>query len=167
MWYFSGKCPLRGCFAKVDMWGDVFLRTDMYCFPGSCLDVLLEWTPKRTHDVWKECKYNPKTVDNILALVHLAFFTDLHMLWLHRNTPKTWWCSKCFLPLPQTPANWWRLEVSSGWKHHYWFVFSVLLVDWTADKKDWNCPQNTISKQIHNPHFLITFLFHYLWWMLG
>ena len=34
----------------------------------------------------------------------------------------------------------------------------VLLVDWTADNKDWNCPQRTISKQVHNLCFLLTFL---------
>jgi hypothetical protein len=61
---------------------DVLLRTDMWYFSGSCLacekacDVLLEWVLERTHGVWKgyECKL---TEDNALALVCLAFFTDL------------------------------------------------------------------------------------------
>jgi hypothetical protein len=43
---------------------------------------------------------------------------------------------------------------------------SVLLEDCTGDKEDLTLPQGTIYKQAHNPHFLLTFLFHYLWWVV-
>ena len=34
---FSGNCLMRGCFAEADTWEDVLLRTDVWCFSGSCL----------------------------------------------------------------------------------------------------------------------------------
>ena len=46
---------------------------------------------------------------------------------------------------------------------HVW----CLLVDWTENNKDWNHPQRTISKQVHFPCILISFLSHYLWWVVG
>ena len=54
---------MRGCFAEADTWEDVLLRTDMWCFSGSCLEkriygVLLEQTLEKTHDVRKGYKYN-------------------------------------------------------------------------------------------------------------
>lgn len=46
---FSRNCFLRGCFVEADIWEDVLLRTDKWCF--------LEF--ERTCDVWKGYKYNP------------------------------------------------------------------------------------------------------------
>lgn len=46
---------------------------------------------------------------------------------------------------------------------HVW----SLLVDWTENNEDWNHPQRTISKQACFPCILITFLLHYLWWVVG
>ena len=59
-------------------------------------------------------------------------------------------------------------------------VISACWEDWTAaaglslvfakgltfDKEDWAHPQRTIAKQVHIPHPLIHFLFHYLWWVV-
>ena len=41
----SGNCLMRGYFAEVDPWEDVLLRTDMWCFSGSCLE-------KKAYDVF-------------------------------------------------------------------------------------------------------------------
>lgn len=45
-------------------------------------------------------------------------------------------------------------------------VFATALNCWYPDK-DWTCLQRTNSKQVYFPRVLITFLFHYLWWMVG
>ena len=53
----------------------------------------------------------------------------------------------------------------TGWQLliHVW----CLLVDWLRAIKIGITPQRTVSKQVHFPHILITFLFHYLWWVVG
>ena len=49
----------------------------------------------------------------------------------------------------------------------YCFVFGVCWWDSTADKEDWACPQRTVAKQVHLPYILVTFFFHYLWWVVS
>jgi hypothetical protein len=44
-------------------------------------------------------------------------------------------------------------------------LFGILLMDGMADNENWNHPRN-ISKHVHNPCFLLTFLLPYLWWVL-
>ena len=75
------------------------------------------------------------------------------------------------------------LGVSSGLNCSCWSVCSVCPENWTAaadsylvfatglncwylDNEDWTLRQRTISKQVYLPRVLITFLFHYLWWMV-
>ena len=54
---------MRGCFAEADTWEDVLLRTDVWCFSGSCLvkghAMFAGADIERAGDVWKEYKYNP------------------------------------------------------------------------------------------------------------
>jgi len=74
------------------------------------------------------------------------------------------------------------LEVSSVLNCSFWFVCGVCRVGWTATSVhsylvfasglDWEqqrfeLPQRTISKQVHLPRILITFLFHHLCWVVG
>jgi hypothetical protein len=42
-----------------------------------------------------------------------------------------------------------------------------LLLDWTADKEGWACPQRTIVKQVHLPHILFTSTTSIGWWARG
>lgn len=82
--------------------------------PGqrSC-DVLLEWMLDRTPDVGKVITITQQTVDNPVALVHLAFFTDHLLPWLHRerHTKELLWYSRGFLLLPRTQADWQSLWI--------------------------------------------------------
>jgi hypothetical protein len=72
------------------------------------------------------------------------------------------------------------LAVSSGLNCSCWFMYGDCQVDWTAaadlylvfatglncwypDNENWTHPPRTISKQIHFPCVVITFLFYYLW----
>jgi hypothetical protein len=43
-------------------------------------------------------------------------------------------------------------------------LWTELLTSW---QRRWDLFQRTISKQVHFPHILITFLFPYLWWVVG
>jgi hypothetical protein len=61
-------------------------------------------------------------------------------------------CSVC-------PENWTAAADS-------YLVFATGLNCWYLDNEDWTLRQRTISKQVYLPRVLITFLFHYLWWMV-
>lgn len=60
---------------------------------------------------------------------------------------------------------WYIREVfASRLSCHCWFLCTQLLTSWQCK---WDLLQRTISKQIHLLCILMTFLFHYLWWVMG
>lgn len=143
-------------FAEADMWKNVLLRIDMWCFSRSSLEthtivcvVLLEWTLEKTHDVWEGYK---QTVDDTV--------------W--------YWFS---LPLPRTRADWQSLDVFSGLACCCWFMSGVCDRAVTADSCEPNCwyPDNadcTHSNALFlnrptSSFALLTFPFYYLWGVVG
>jgi hypothetical protein len=118
---------MKGCLDEADKWENVLLRTDTWCFSGSCLmrgHAMFCWCGHlRGHVMFgKSISITQQTVDNPLALVHLAtfFFAGLHWALLtlvlddnalvclalftglhdfvERSLPKNcWWHSGCFL----------------------------------------------------------------------
>ena len=145
-------------------------------------DVFLEWTLKRTCDVWKEYKYNTTesrqcSVLQLLVGLRWALLTLMTLLhwfallspliitshdFVERNASKNfWWYSGCFLSLLWTSGE--ASPHSSISSCRCWFMYVVLLVDWTADHKSWNCPIELFLNRSTTPHFLLTFLSHYLW----
>lgn len=107
----------------------------------------------------------------------------LLLLWLHRgnSAKKKISCgilatSCCFCGLVQI---WLSLEVSSGWRHCYWFLAGVCQLDRTAAldfylifwtglllswQENWAWPQRTTSKPFHHSHVLLTLLFLLALW---
>jgi hypothetical protein len=90
----------------------------------------------------------------------LLVFAGLHFV--ERNVPKIFsWYSSCFWPLQLTSAD---LEEPCRF---CWIVPTLLvhvwclLLNWTADIQTVKSqsPQGTISKQVHNILFLLTFFF--------
>jgi hypothetical protein len=97
------------------------------------------------------------------------------LLWLYREEQRHQRTSggvppaSYLSPLSQTQAK--------GQSHfHCWFTNGVLWIDWTADSCELNCwyPDNTDwihSKELFlnmsTPFALLTFPFHYLWWVVG
>ena len=82
--------------------------------------------------------------DNALPRVHLAFLVDLYLSWLHREK----WTKELQVILWQILAA----SMDLGWllesRGFFWIkpqllihVLGVLLLDWTADNKDWSCPK--------------------------
>ena len=145
------------------------LRTDTWCFSENslvkCMWRLAGAALERTWDVCKEYKYSHGTLWHwfiLLAFVGLhwkwpllttlwhwfALLSSLIFAWpdfIERNAPKNfWWCSGCFLLLWWTRADWQSLSVSSGSSCCCWFTFSALLLDYTADNKDWSCPKELL-----------------------
>jgi hypothetical protein len=46
---------MKGCFAEADTWEVVLLKTDTWCFSGSCLGkghMMFCWKVERKCDVW-------------------------------------------------------------------------------------------------------------------
>lgn len=54
----------------------------------------------------------------------------------------------------------WTVTADSCW------CFARGLDCWYQDNEDWTRSQTTLSNQVYFPHILITFLFHYLWWVV-
>jgi hypothetical protein len=96
----------------------------------------------------------------------------VRFLWLLATSSALgWWES--LVASSGLNCSWWFLRgvcLSRGLDFDCWFVFDVcygteLLISW-----QWRLdllPQRTISKQIYFPCALITFLFHYLSWVVG
>lgn len=113
--------------------------------------------------------------DDAVVLVHLAFFADLHLSWLHRenNRSKNSWYSSGFLLLPRTQVSWfllmellsliceWCLRVDRATT-----AGSCEPNSWYPDNTDWNHPQRTIYKQVHTPT-LAPLTFSFLCWVVG
>lgn len=167
---FCWSRHVRGCLAEnrlmVVFWK---LSGERAC------DVLLGQTLKRTCDVWKGCKHNP--TDSGQCFQHwfvLQLFTglcwSLLMLvftdntrvdsllifayhdFIETNAPKAfWWYSSCFLLLLWICANRQSLVISSGLNSCYWLMFGVLLVNWTANNKDWNRPKELFLNGSKSP----------------
>lgn len=115
--FFSGNCVMRGCFAEnrhvIVFWN----------LPGErACNVSLDWTLKRTYDVWKVCKYNSTHSEQysgissgsqgfiwlcwswsfLTVLLHWFNFLSSMIFACHnfreRNTPTNFcWCCGCFL----------------------------------------------------------------------
>ena len=123
-WYFSGCCLVKGnvCFAGVDSWG--------------------------VYDAWKECKYNTTGSlrcsgiglsynslwvllgfpnDN-LALVCLAFFTDLPLLWHHKEEGIRELLMVFWLLLSASVGSWLLIEPPVSFLQD-WASATVLQVD--------------------------------------
>jgi hypothetical protein len=107
---------------------------------------------------------------------------------IDRNSPKIclWgrflWQLAALVASPQ--ASWWdQLVDSLGMNYSCWFMCGVCLLrelDWSCwfifgvcyrtrllTKKIKITTQRTIVKQVHFPHILITFLLHYLLWVVS
>jgi hypothetical protein len=179
---------VRGCFAE-NRHSNVFMEAAWWKVLW-CLVGVEAW---EACDVWKEFKYNPTNsgqcsciglpCNSLLVIVGLHWGWSLRTTLLHwfallslliiaccdiveRNALKNfWWYSRCFLALLHARVDWQILNVSSWSRHCYWFRFGVSLVNWTPDVLESH--QSTISIQIHNPHFLLTFLSLVLWWVVG
>ena len=105
---------------------------------------------------------------------------------IQSNSSKSFsWYSSGFLPLLQTPAGWWAEPCSVFWIEllllihvwclpsrldcSCWFVcggFAIRLNCWYPNNGDWNHSKE-LFLQDHFCWVLITFLFHYLWWVVG
>jgi hypothetical protein len=89
------------------------------------------------------------------------------LLLTHADLVEAW----LFLLGHATPAHTCLLSHTTGllvysWSVCKWIELSLLIpVNYTADFL--TMLQRTISKQIHFPHILITFLFNYFWWVVG
>ena len=86
-----------------------------------------------------------------LALLRLVFsLTFACCNFVERNARKKFqWGTGSNLTCWRTQADQWGFTVSFGVSCYYWFIFSILPVDWTADSQNWNCLQGTASKQAH------------------
>jgi hypothetical protein len=121
--------------------------------------------------------YSPLTAGMYLFALHSCWDPLVVMPLLRETLQRT--------ALEVSAAPWLvSLVVSSGLIHSCWFRHGVCLLrldwtglqlliriwclprNWTADK-DWACPKRAIVKQVHFPNILITFLFHYLFWVVG
>ena len=101
--------------------------------------------------------------DDAIALVHLAFISDLCLLWLYREK----WTKEFLVML-------WLLLATSAdscWLAESWGFFRIksLLVHIWCFASDLNCsscwlesPERT-SKQVHIPLVLLTIFLPYLW----
>lgn len=154
-WCFSRHCLMWGRFAEADTW----------CFSGDCLvkgPVTFCWSwHLRGHKMFrKNGSVTRQTVDDALALVHFAFFTN-HLSW-HFREKHTKEIRVVFWLLFVTSVD---SEEPPGFffgSNCCLFVFSMLLVDSTANNKNCNCPLRTTSKQAREPFVLLVFL-SYLW----
>jgi hypothetical protein len=80
---FFWKLSYERMFSEAETCGDVLLRTDMWCFSGSCLmkeHAVFCWSGHLRGHMMLEKNINITqcTVDNTLALVYLAAFIGLH-----------------------------------------------------------------------------------------
>ena len=87
--------------------------------------------------------------------------------------------SSCFLMIPQVlcisaePCSffWFKLLllIHIWWTVycHCWFVFCGFFSGLALWKQRFVWSQRTISKQVYNSHFLLTFIFPYLWCVVG
>ena len=131
--------PTWGCFAEADTREDILLRTDTWYFSKSCLvegHVMLCWRRcLRGHTMFgKSRNITQQTVDDALALVCVV--------------------TLCWSSVGIADAQflcWRSLVVSSGLHCCYWLLFGVVLVDWTADNEDWNCPKELFLNSSTTP----------------
>ena len=112
------------CFLETVSWEDVLLRTDTWCFSGSCLEKVHSFVRV---GAWESMWW----LERDKAICHwlpLLLFAGLHwallaVLWhwfavpsllnsichdfVERNIPKQFsWYSSCLLPCPLTQADW-------------------------------------------------------------
>jgi hypothetical protein len=147
----------HGAFLEVDLW------KGMWCFAGADRREHVIWKEYKYNPTGSgRCSCTGSPGHSLLIFVGLCWCWSSLTILLHRFTlpstliftccdlvekmhppPKkcTEWYSSCFSPLLQTRADWWILSVSSGFSHRHLIVFGVLLVNWTADNEDWNCPK--------------------------
>lgn len=114
-------------------------------FSGSCLvkgHVVFCWSGcLKGHMMFgKSLSMTQQTVDDSLALVRLAFLTGLCLSWLCRekHTKELLVVFWLFLVASVEPRGFLWIELL------LLIAVDVLLVDQTADNKDWNCPKELL-----------------------
>ena len=127
------------CFAPPHCY---LLTTLMYLFILRCTAELHLWWWHHSEKFTEELQV--KFLQLLAPSVALGGF-----FWL--NCPCWFMCGDCLV-------GW---TAAAG----LYLVFASGLSCWYPDNKD--CTQRTISKQVHFPYVLITFLFYYLWWVEG
>lgn len=126
----------------------------------------------RGHRFRKNINGTPQTVKVYFCLAMPCNASLIFKVWsslvfialyfVERNMPKNFlWV----LAVPLTLVDLVESYCSCWSCIHYWFMFVVCY--WTALLLSWHwrveLPQGTISKQINNTLFLLTFFFPYLW----
>ena len=134
----------------------------------------INMTPQRVGAQALVCFASPRAL-SFANYAHVFIHLTLHCwallaVTLERNSPKNFLGGFCgFLLLLQPQAGWRALQFL--WDQtaaaDSYLVFATGLNCWYPDNEDWTLRQRTISKQVYLPRVLITFLFHYLWWMVG
>ena len=185
---FGWGTQVKECLAKADTWWSVFLKQAQVkeCFAGavSWKDVWWRTINMTPQTVGKEHWFGLLHLASCYSVMTSMYWSTLHsivvMLPLRETRPRTAHevpvAACCFTASPQ--ASWWALwflqnwttadgscVVSACWDN--WTEagdsYLVIATGLTADKEYWAHSQRTIAKQVHFPHIIITFLFHYLW----
>ena len=181
-------------FLETVLWEDVWLKKDVMFFwklsgERAC-DVLLEWMLEQTHYVQKQYKENPTDSEWCPCIDSpcnsLPVFVGLCWCWPLLSTLLHWFtllssqiftCEKCTKEL--LVVLWLILAASSDLcrSAETCSFFSIgqlpLIPVWcSANGLDYwqqrlESPQRTISKQVYNPHFILTRLSPYLLWMVS
>jgi hypothetical protein len=133
---FSGGCLVKGraMVAAAEAWGHMVFRKDIRTTQQTADGALALACPGGI--CWPSLML--VVTDDALVLVHLAFFPDLRLSWIHRKKHTREFLMVFRLPLWQTCADCMNLMVSSGLSSYCLFMFGALLVDWTADNTAWN-----------------------------
>ena len=148
----------------------MFWWSSMWCFSGSCLvkeHVVFCWSGclRRHRTFGNSVSTTQQTADDALALVHLAFFSDLCLLWLHRE--------KCTRELLVVFSLLLATLTDSCWLAELWGFFWIeplLLIPVLCFAGGLDCrqrrlesPQGTTSRQVQIPLVLWAVFPHDLW----
>ena len=147
MWCFSGNSLMGG------MCEDILLKTCEKMLKMDTCYIFLEaaWWKGTWHlaggDTWEDTGRLETVLSTTQQWTMLwPWFTLLSSLifaccdFIERNAPKSfWWCFSCFFLVQWTHADWLVESPVFLWSEPLLLmVIGVLIVDWTADNKDWN-----------------------------
>lgn len=174
-------------FAEADTWEGVLLRTQTWCFSGSYLKrrhVMFCYSGHlRKHVMFeKGINITQQTVENtVWYWFALPLFADHCFSWLHREK-----CTKELLVLfHQLLANFMAPGQLAEPHGFFWIKLPLLICEWclwvdraTAadlcelncwllDNIDWIHPKELFLNRSTFSFALLTFPFHYLWWVVG
>lgn len=121
-------------------------------------DVFLQQTCERMHDFGRNININPQRMGASIGSPYIALLSFTCADSIGRNSPKnsSWaFCGLLLLLWPQ--AGWWALRF-------FWVELPLLVHMWCLPRGlDYSC---WFIFGVYFPWALITFLSHYLWWMV-